>query len=107
MTNLRIGYLFKKKYITYEKKKYEVFEFVDYVAGIGFTNTQNNEKFNVLSGNHSGKYASVINENANEDEYVFVEDSLKNALKANDNRVDFISIRKKTYIIYWKILFKR
>ena len=95
MTNLRIGYLFKKKYITYEKKKYEIFEFVDYVAGIGFTNTQNNEKFNVLSGNHSGKYASVINENANEDEYVFVEDSLKNALKANDNRVDFISIRKK------------
>lgn len=95
MANLRIGYLFKKKYVTYEKKKYEIFEFVDYVAGIGFTNTENNDRFNVLSGNYNGKYASVINKNANEEEYVFVGDNLEDALKVNDNHVDFISIRKK------------
>lgn len=95
MANLRIGYLFKKKYVTYEKKKYEIFEFIDYVAGIGFTNTDNNDRFNVLSGNYSGKYASVINKYANEEEYVFLGDTLADALKDNDNRVDFISIRKK------------
>lgn len=95
MPYLKIGYLFKKKYVTYEKKKYEVFEFVDYVTGIEFTNTSHNDIFNILSGNYYGKYASVINKNANEEEYVFVGDTLENALKANDNRVNFISIREK------------
>lgn len=95
MANLRIGYLFKKKYVTYEKKKYEIFEFVDYVAGIGFTNTENNDIFNVLSGNYNGTYASFINKNANEEDYVFLGDNLEDALKVNDNKVDFIAIRKK------------
>lgn len=95
MANLRIGYLFKKEYVTYEKKKYEIFEFVDYVAGIGFTNTENNDRFNVLSGNYNGTYASFITKNANEGEYVFLADSLDDALKINDNHVDFIAIRKK------------
>lgn len=95
MANLRIGYLFKKKYVTYENKKYEIFEFVDYVAGIGFTNTEHNDRCNVLSGNHNGTYASFMNENGNEEEYVFLADSLDDALKINDNHVDFTSIRKK------------
>ncbi|MBP3635043.1 MAG: AAA family ATPase [Bacilli bacterium] len=95
MANLRIGYLFKKKYVAYENKKYEIFEFVDYVAGIGFTNTENNDRCNVLSGNYNGTYASFINENMNEEEYVFLADSLDHALKVNDNHVDFVSIRKK------------
>lgn len=95
MANLRIGYLFKKKYVTYEKKKYEIFEFVDYVAGIGFTNPENNDRFNVLSGNYNGTYASFINKNANEEDYVFLEDNLSDALKVNDNKVDFIAIRNK------------
>lgn len=95
MVNLRIGYLFKKKYVTYEKKKYEIFEFVDYVAGIGFTNNENNDIFNVLSGNYNGTYASFINKNANEEDYVFLGDNLEDALKVNDNKVDFIAIRKK------------
>lgn len=95
MANLRIGYLFKKKYVKYEKKKYEIFEFVDYVAGIGFTNTENNDRCNILSGNYNGTYASFIDENENEEEYVFLADSLDEALKVNDNCVDFTSIRKK------------
>ena len=95
MANLRIGYLLKKKYVTYEKKKYEIFEFVDYVAGIGFTNPENNDRFNVLSGNYNGTYASFINKNANEEDYVFLEDNLSDALKVNDNKVDFIAIRNK------------
>ena len=95
MANLRIGYLFKKKYVTYEKKKYEIFEFVDYVAGIGFTNPENNDRFNVLSGNYNGTYASFINKNANEEDYVFLGDNLEDALKVNDNKVNFIAIRNK------------
>ncbi len=95
MAKLRIGYLFKKKYVIYEKKKYEIFEFVDYVVGIAFTNIENNELCNVLSGNYNGTYASFINENANEEEYVFLADNLDDALKVNDNHVNFVSIREK------------
>ena len=95
MTSLRIGYLFKKKYITYEKKKYEIFEFVDYVTGIGFTNTHHNNMCNVMSGNNAGVYASFISENANESEYVFLSDDIDKAIEDNENSVDFIKIRKK------------
>lgn len=95
MAKLEIGYLFKKKYVTYENKKYEIFEFVDYVVGIVFTNTEKNYICNVLSGNYNGTYASLINKNENEKEYVFVVDTLDNALRVNDNYVDFSSITKK------------
>ncbi len=94
MSSLRVGYLFKKKYIDYQDKKYEIFEFVDYVSGIGFTNTNNNDICNVLSGNNAGVYASFINEDANEGEYVFLSDDIDKAIKDNGNRVDFIAIRK-------------
>lgn len=95
MPNLKVGYLFKKKYITYQKKKYEVFEFVDYATGISFTNKQHNDICNILSGNNAGVYASIINENANEGEYVFLTDDIDSAIKDNDNSVDFAAIRKK------------
>lgn len=94
MSSLRIGYLFKKKYIDYQDKKYEIFKFVDYVSGIGFTNTNNNDICNVLSGNNAGVYASFINEDANEGEYVFLSDDIDKAIEDNGNRVDFIAIRK-------------
>ena len=94
MSSLRVGYLFKKKYIDYQDKKYEIFEFVDYVSGIGFTNTNNNDICNVLSGNNAGVYASFINEDANEGEYVFLSDDIDKAIKDNGNRVNFIAIRK-------------
>ena len=71
MSNLSVGYLFKKKYVTYQSKKWEIFEFVDYVTAISFTNTSNNERCNILSGNNAGNYASVINKNANEEDFVF------------------------------------
>lgn len=95
MANLTIGYLFKKKYVKYQKKKYEIFEFVDYVSGIGFTNKEHNDWCNILSGNYTGTYASYFDSNANEGEYVFLSDNLDDAIKFNDNHVDFDSIRKK------------
>ena len=94
MSSLRVGYLFKKKYIDYQDKKYEIFKFVDYVSGIGFTNTNNNDICNVLSGNNAGVYASFINEDANEGEYVFLSDDIDKAIEDNGNRVDFIAIGK-------------
>lgn len=95
MANLSIGYLFKKKYVTYQNTKYEVFEFLDYVYGIRFTNTNENDMFHVISGSNAGAYASVINSKRNEDELVCIVDSLDTALKANDNRVNFVKIREK------------
>lgn len=95
MANLNVGYLFKKKYITYESKKYEIFEFIDYVVGVSFINKDHINKLNVISGNYDGTYADIINENGNEEDFVFVRDNLKNTLKHNDNIVDFTAIRKK------------
>ena len=69
MSSLKIWYLFKRRYITYESKKYEIFEFVDYIFGIGFTNINNKDVCNVINGNNISIYASRMNENANESEF--------------------------------------
>lgn len=94
MTNLSVGYLFKKKYVTYQSKKWEIFEFVDYVTAISFTNTSNNEICNILSGNNAGSYASAINKNANEEDFVFISDNLSKAIEENENSVNFVKIRE-------------
>lgn len=95
MSQLKVGYLFKKKYINYQNKKYEIFEFVDYATAICFTNTQQNYICNIISGNNAGGYASMINKDGNEGEYVFYSDDIERAIKNNDNNVDFTKIRKK------------
>lgn len=94
MTNLSVGYLFKKKYVTYQSKKWEIFEFVDYVTAISFTNTSNNERCNILSGNNAGSYASAINKNANEEDFVFIFDNLSKVIEENENSVNFVKIRE-------------
>lgn len=93
MVNLGIGYLFRKKYVTFEHKEYEIFEFVDYVVGIKYESTENRIICNIVSGNNIGVYATVLNENKNENEFVFVIDDINKAVKENDNRVNFINIR--------------
>ena len=95
MANLSIGYLFKKKYITYQNKKYEVFKFIDYVAGITFTNLQNINICNVMTGNNVGMYASFISDYENEYEYVFLNDDIEKSIENNKNSVNFIEIRQK------------
>ena len=93
MNNLSIGYLFRKKNVIYQSKELEIFELVDYVAGIVFINNQNNKRCNILSGNYAGNYATDIT-NPNENEFIFVSDSLKAAIEENENFVDFDMIRK-------------
>lgn len=95
MANLRMGYLFKKKYVVYQNVEYEIFEFIDYIVGIAFTNSADDKLCNVMSGNYNGTYASIIDKNSNEGEYVFLGDDLSDAIKFNDNKVNFINIRKK------------
>ena len=94
MMKLTVGYLFRKKYVTYQSKKWEIFEFIDYVTAIRFTNIGNNEVCNILSGNNAGGYASIINENANEEDFVFISDDLSKAVEENENSVNFVEIRK-------------
>ena len=94
MANLSIGYLFKKKHVTYQSKKWEIFEFVDYVTAISFTNTSNNERCNILSGNNASSYASAINKNENEEDFVFISDNLIKAIEENENSVNFAKIRE-------------
>lgn len=95
MIQFRVGYLFKKKYVTYEEMEYEIFEFLDYVAGIYFTNTKGKERCNILTGNYSGIYADILNnDNKNEGEYVFVVNSLEEDIKECNYKIDFDLIRK-------------
>lgn len=42
------------------------------------------EIYNILSGNNAGIYASIINEDSNEGEYVFLTDNIDNAIKESD-----------------------
>lgn len=49
MAKLEIGYLFKKRYITYQDTNYEVYKFIDYVAGITFHNNYK-RMCNVITG---------------------------------------------------------
>ena len=95
MANFKFGYLFKKKYTIYKNEEYEIFEFIDIIAGIAFTNIDKNNRCNILTGKYAGMYASVIDKNKNEEELVFIDMDLSYAIEKNDNNVEFESIRKK------------
>ena len=95
MANLTLGYIFKKKYVNYQGRKNEIFEFMDYVSTISFTNTNHNEMCNILSGKYAGEYASTINIYGNEEDYVFIPDNLTKAIEDNYNSVNFVEIRQK------------
>lgn len=94
MAELNIGHLLKKQNITYQSKNLEIFEYIDCVSAISFTNTSNEKRCNILSGNHTGIYASMIGENKEED-YVFITANLNNIIKLNDNKINFTEIRDK------------
>lgn len=100
MAKLEMGYLFKKKYITYQLKDYEIFELIDYVTAITFVNTNDQARCNIVSGNNTGSYASIIDKNTNEiDDFILVVDSeLDNIIKFNDNKVNFSQIREKKLV---------
>jgi len=108
MARLSVGYLFKKKFVIYQSKKFEIFEFVDYVTAISFTNTSDNERCNIISGNNVGSYASVINKNANEeDDFIFIHDDLSEAIEKNKNKVNFVEIRKNKISITAKYYLRK
>ena len=94
MMNLITGYLFKKKYVTYEKKEYDIFEFIDYSACIVYDTRINVVACHILTGDYSGTYATLINEKADEGEYVFLRDDIMSAVEDNNNSVNFAQIRQ-------------
>ena len=94
MPNFSVGYLFKKKYIEFESKKWEVFEFLDYVTAITFTNKSHQQVCDIVSGVYTGEYAEILNKNGEESKLVFIADSITNAIRDNNNSVDFAQIRK-------------
>jgi len=94
MANLAIGYLLKKREISYNEQDMRIFEFLDYVVGIEFINTKEKNLFNIASGTNAGEMAYVAdNDDVRDGSYIFLEEPLMNAIKQADNKVDFNRIR--------------
>lgn len=95
MEDLRAGYLFKKRKGFFKKEKYEIFEVVDYVCGIFFTNLRGVEKVNVINGKYKGIYADDLTSDFDDDElqFAFLNDNLKAAIKNNNGVVNFEQIQ--------------
>lgn len=95
MLEMEVGYLYKKYYVDFNNEKIEVFEFLDYVAAITFTNTKNNDRCNIINGKYAGFYASIMNKNKNDEDYVFLKDDLIEAVRNADNNVNIDEIKSK------------
>lgn len=93
MANLMVGYLFKMRYVTFGKRKYEIYKFVDYVAGIVFTNKEYQNCCNILSGNNAG-ICAYCQKTGNPEGFSFLGDDIDSAIEINNNIVNFIEIRK-------------
>ena len=106
MASLDVGYLLKKKYVNYQLKRWEIFEFVDYVATISFTNTDYIKRYNILTGNNAGDYADVFGENIDEGAFIFLSDDLNDVIKRNKNMANFAAIRKNEISINHKYFFR-
>lgn len=91
MSRLAIGHLLKAKKINLDGDNYNFFEYVDFVTGITFENTNNYGICNVISGKYIGKYA--LTSGNKESEYRFFEENLGDTIRKNGNSVDFEKIR--------------
>lgn len=58
MVEMGMGLLFKK--VNYKGDDLEVFEYIDVVCGIDFTNTDNKRLFHITSGDYELEYADTI-----------------------------------------------
>lgn len=93
--NSYLAILLKKQYIEYNGNSIEILVFKDIVYGILFMDEDDKQCFNIVTGNHAGLYASVLNKSGNEEkENIVVLFDLKKAVEANNNIVDFVNIRK-------------
>jgi hypothetical protein len=93
---LGIGYLFEKKEIIFEDKKYDYYEMIDYVAGIDFCTIFNTNAFHILTGDYKSLNAGVFHKNGEERHFMVFDDYEKFSyidLKANNWIIDFYKIR--------------
>lgn len=94
MVKITTGYLFKKRIVSYQNQKHEVFEFIDYTIGIRFTNTQHNEVCNIAAGDYIGTYASNLDELKNDGDYIFMSDDINQGIQEINNSVNYQKLRE-------------
>lgn len=92
MAKIILGFLFKRRSVTFKNKKQEYFEFLDYVPGITFINKDDENIFHVLSGKYMGEYANDLKEGSSD--FVFLPEDLEYAIEKNDNTINYNNIRK-------------
>jgi len=93
MQSIKAGYLFKKIKLNHNNKEIEVIEYLDYVVAIKYCNRDNNILYNIINGKYKDTYATNVSKDDLELEYILKEDDLDQAIRENDNRVDFSEIR--------------
>lgn len=102
MAELEVGVLLKRRDVDY---KYKVFEVIDFVGGISFVNSMNEELCNIITEGYCGETVEIINDNTFNRKYgVFLFD-LDRIIVANDNIVEFSSIREKILKANGKYIF--
>lgn len=95
MIKFCFGYLFKKKSVIYCSKEYEIFELIDYVTAICFTNKKGEKLCNILSGNNTGIYSGIFERNSIKLDYMLFAEDFNKVIEYNNNIMDFEEIRKK------------
>lgn len=93
MLNFSFGFLLKKLEVECEEMLCEAYEVVDYVGGIKFVNTNEEEVFHIITGAFSGR--TVLAELHNKEEYCVFLQNVDSAIESNNNRVNFSDIREK------------
>lgn len=97
MSEINLGLLLKRKNVRYEGKEIEIYEVIDFVPAISFLNNNNINVYNILSGEYIGQYVYLSEKNNKYFEFtdcVFFPVDLEKVIEINDNKVDYINIRK-------------
>lgn len=94
MVELTVGYLFKRKNISYKNQEYEIFELADYVLAATIPDRILGKEFIIITGKYGGTRAFYINEE-NNNNFIFIEQEFDHGFKAKNNKFDFKKIRKE------------
>lgn len=94
MAELKVGYIYKKRTITYKNEKKEVYKLLDWGSGIHYLNTEGDYKYNLTLKYNENDQSFKINKSELENCLVFDESDLEETIKDNNNFVDFSNIRK-------------
>ena len=94
MVELTVGYLLKRKNISYKNQEYEIFELADYALAATIPDRILGKEFIIITGKYEGTRAFYINEE-NNNNFIFIEQEFDHGFKAKNNKFDFKKIRKE------------